>query len=78
VFSWCQNLCFPNFDLHRYNVELIGVKGSTDEPEMERADMMYEERIERVKQHREKGNVVGLCALNQVDPLPITYSLSNP
>jgi hypothetical protein len=23
-------------------------------------------------------NVVGLCMLNQVDPYPITYSLSNP
>jgi hypothetical protein len=22
--------------------------------------------------------VVGLCTLNQVDPLPITYNLSNP
>jgi hypothetical protein len=25
-----------------------------------------------------KGIVVGLCRLNQVDPCPITYSLSNP
>jgi hypothetical protein len=23
-------------------------------------------------------SVVGLCRLNQVDPYPITYSLSNP
>jgi Zn-dependent alcohol dehydrogenase len=26
----------------------------------------------------EAGAVVGLCRLNQVDPYPITYSLSNP
>jgi hypothetical protein len=24
------------------------------------------------------GHMVGLCMLNQVDPYPITYSLSNP
>jgi hypothetical protein len=25
-----------------------------------------------------KADVVGLCTLNQVDPCPITYNLSNP
>jgi hypothetical protein len=34
------------------DVELIGVKGEA----MERADMLYEERIERVKSHRMNGN----------------------
>ena len=35
------------------DVELIGAKGGET---MERADMLYEERIERVKSHRTKGN----------------------
>ena len=29
-------------------------------------------------QGRSNARVVGLCTLNQVDPYPITYSLSNP
>jgi hypothetical protein len=28
--------------------------------------------------HTEEGPEVGLCTLNQVDPWPIAYSLSNP
>jgi hypothetical protein len=28
--------------------------------------------------HRFLGNWVGLCTLNQVDPYPIAYNLSNP
>lgn len=38
------------------DVELIGVKGSAEAPEMARADMMYEERMARVKEHRQIGN----------------------
>jgi hypothetical protein len=28
--------------------------------------------------HKLKEHPVGLCTLNQVDPLPITYNLPNP
>ena len=38
------------------DIELIGIKGTTQEPEIDRADMLYEERMERVKRHRERGN----------------------
>lgn len=34
------------------DVELIGIKGSTDEPEMDRADMLYEVSFEEVLGHR--------------------------
>ena len=33
------------------------------------------EAIRRLKMEKRE---VGLCTLNQVDPQPITYSLSNP
>jgi hypothetical protein len=36
--------------------------------------------VSRIAQHTKQLNFlkVGLCTLNQVDPQPITYSLSNP
>lgn len=37
------------------DVELIGVKRADEEP-MARADMLYEERMQRVKAHRQRGN----------------------
>jgi hypothetical protein len=34
--------------------------------------------LERRDPNRSKVTAVGLCRLNQVDPYPIAYSLSNP
>jgi hypothetical protein len=34
--------------------------------------------LERRDPNRSKVTAVGLCRLNQVDPYPRTYSLSNP
>ena len=38
------------------DVELIGAKGGSGAPEPKRADMLYEERISRVRVHRAQGN----------------------